>query len=69
VRSQGGIGVVVYDPGKSKDAVDQRLRQMRLDKRADIITPANYSEKSELFEYLSFRCKQIALRYRAEQSV
>lgn len=69
VRSQGGLGVVVYDPSKPKDVVDQRLRHMRLDKRADIITAADFSEDSELFVYLSDRCRQIALRYRAEQAV
>jgi hypothetical protein len=66
VRNQGGLGVVVFDPNKTPNLVDQRLRQMRLDKRADIITAANYSEKSELFEFLSTRCRQIAQRYRAE---
>ncbi|MGD0864342.1 MAG: HAD family hydrolase [Rhizomicrobium sp.] len=69
VRSQGGLGVAVYDPAKSKEVVDRRLKQMRLDKRADLITPADFSEKSELFEFLRVRCTQIAQRYRAEQSV
>lgn len=69
VRSQGGLGVAVYDAKKSRDAIDRRLSAMRLDKRADLITAANFSESSELFEYLSTRCKQIAYRYRAEQTV
>lgn len=69
VRSQGGLGIAVYDPAKSKQWVDRRLRQMRLDKRTDLITPADFSERSELFEYLSNRCKQICQRYQAEQSV
>jgi hypothetical protein len=42
---------------------------MRLDKRADLITPAEFGPKGELFDYLTLRCRQIALRYRAEQSV
>jgi hypothetical protein len=69
VRSQGGMGVAVYDPGKTKDAVDKRLRQMRLDKRTDLITPADYGAGSELFDFLQTRCVQIAQRYRAQQSV
>jgi 2-hydroxy-3-keto-5-methylthiopentenyl-1-phosphate phosphatase len=69
VRSQGGLGVAVYDPAKPKDWVDRRLKQMRLDKRADLITPAAFSDKGELFEYLNVRCKQISQRYRAEKSV
>jgi 2-hydroxy-3-keto-5-methylthiopentenyl-1-phosphate phosphatase len=69
VRSQGGLGVAVYDPSKPKDEVDRRLKNMRLDKRADLITPADFGEKGELFEFLRARCMQIAQRYRAEQAI
>jgi len=69
VRSHGGLGIVVYNPKKSREDIDRRLKDMRLDKRADLITPADFSEKGELFEYLSFRCKQICHRYRAEHSI
>jgi hypothetical protein len=69
VRSRGGIGIAVYDPSKPKAKVDERLKNMRLDKRADLITPAEFSVRSELFKYLSSRCEQIGLRYRAEQTV
>jgi hypothetical protein len=69
VRSQGGIGVAVYDPDKSKKDVDAKLRNMRLDRRADLITPALFGAKSELFEFLQNRCKQIALRHRAAQAI
>jgi len=69
IRSRGGFGVAVYDPAKSKSDVDKRLKNMRLDKRADLITPADFSVKAELFEYISNHCKQIAQRYRAEQTV
>jgi 2-hydroxy-3-keto-5-methylthiopentenyl-1-phosphate phosphatase len=68
VRSQGGIGIAVYNPKKSPEEVEKGLRDMRLDKRADLITPADFSENGELFEYLTFRCKQICFRYRAEQA-
>jgi hypothetical protein len=69
VRNQGGIGVAVFNPAHSKTTVDKRLNNMRLNKRADLITPANFSETGELFEYLTFRCKQIAHRYQAESAV
>ena len=69
VRSRGGIGIAVYNPKKPKKDIDQRLKNMRLDKRADLITPAEFGPKGELFDYLTLRCRQIALRYRAEQSV
>lgn len=68
VRSKGGLGVAVYDPKGAKEVVDKRLRVMRLDKRTDLITPATFTEKGELFEFLSVRCKQICQRYRAEQT-
>jgi hypothetical protein len=67
VRSQGGLGVAVYNSGKSKNEIDDRLRRMRLDKSADLIAAASFGAKDELFEFLSMRCRQIALRYRAEQ--
>ncbi len=69
VRSRGGIGVAVYDPAKTKNYIDNRLKYMRLDKRADLITPAKFGVKDELFEYLTARCRHIALRHRAQQSV
>jgi hypothetical protein len=69
VRSRGGIGIAVFDPAKSQKQIDERLRNMRLDKRADLITAADFSPKGELFEYLTNRCKQIAQRYRAAQAV
>jgi phosphoglycolate phosphatase-like HAD superfamily hydrolase len=69
VRNQGGLGVVVYNPDKPRKDIDERLKTMRLDRRADLITPAKFGVKDELFEFLSTRCRQVALRYRAEQSV
>ena len=69
VRSQGGIGIAVYNSKKPKAEADRRLRMMRLDKRADLITPADFSAKGELFEYLNTRCRQICQRYRAAMLV
>lgn len=67
VRSQGGLGVAVFNPERSKKDIDARLKNMRLDKRADLITPAKFGVKDEMFEFLEIRCRQIALRYRATQ--
>lgn len=69
VRSNGGTGIAVYDPSASREKRETRLKEMRLDKRADLITPADYSEGGELFRYITECCEHIALRYRAEQSV
>ncbi len=69
VRSRGGIGIAVFDPSKTQKQIDERLKNMRLDKRADLITAADFSPRGELFEYLTTRCKQIAQRYRAEQAL
>jgi hypothetical protein len=69
VRSHGGLGVAVFNSAKNKEDVDKRLRQMRLDKRADLITAADFDEKGELFDFLRTRCIQIAQRYRAQQLV
>jgi len=69
VRDKGGIGIAVYNPTLDTDAVNNRLKQMRLDKRADLITPADYSLSGELFKYLKTRCIQIRQRYEAEKSL
>lgn len=69
VRSHGGLGIALYNPAKPRKEIEKRLRSLRLDKRADLIAPAEFSEGGELFEYLNVRCKQICQRYQAEQSV
>jgi 2-hydroxy-3-keto-5-methylthiopentenyl-1-phosphate phosphatase len=69
VRFRGGTGIAVYDPAKPKVEVDKRLKQMRADKRADLITAADFSDKGELFKYIASKCEHIALRYRAEWAV
>ncbi|MGA9795983.1 MAG: HAD family hydrolase [Rhizomicrobium sp.] len=68
VRKNGGTGIAVYDPTASREKRDTKLKDMRLDSRADLITAADFSETGELFRYLTACCERIALRYRAEQS-
>ncbi len=63
------MGVVVYDEKSSEKTIQEKLKGMRLDKRADLITPADYSLKGELFQFLKTRCIQIKQRYEAEESV
>lgn len=65
VRRNGGKGVVVYNPDKSVEDINKRLRTMRADKRADLITAADYSPNGELFAYMTNVCKMICHRYRA----
>lgn len=69
VRDKGGLGIAVYNPSSSKKDVNKRLRQMRLDKRADIITPAKFSKDGELFNFIKTRCIQICQRYEAEKTI
>ena len=66
VRSKGGIGIAVYNPAWEKERTATRFKKMRLDKRTDLITPASFSPKSELYNYLVTRCNQIRQRYEAE---
>jgi hypothetical protein len=69
VRSQGGVGIAVYNPDVPSEKIREKLRLMCLEKRADLITPAKFEPHAELFEFISARCKQIALRHRAERSI
>lgn len=68
-RDRGGLGVVVCDPDKTKDDLNKRLNDMRLDKRADLITFADFKDDGELFKYLKTRCIQIKQRYEAEKFI
>jgi hypothetical protein len=68
VRSHGGVGIAVHDPAKSPQLVEKRHEKLRLDKLADLIAAADFSEKGELFNYLATRCLQICQRYHAEKS-
>jgi 2-hydroxy-3-keto-5-methylthiopentenyl-1-phosphate phosphatase len=68
-RKTGGLGVAVYDPGLPKEKIAIRFKKMRFDKRTDLITPADFSDGSELYNYLALRCNQIRQRYEAEAIV
>ena len=69
VRSKGGLGIAVYNPAWEKERTDNRFQKMRLDRRTDLITPADFSIKGELYDYLAVRCNQIRQRYEAETIV
>lgn len=63
-RQRGGMGIVVYNPAMPKTRVDARLKMMRQDYRADLITPADFHLDGELFSFIKNRCIQI--RHRCE---
>jgi hypothetical protein len=69
VRSKAGLGIAVYNAAKPVEETNKRLRNMRLNRRADLITPADFSVGSELEKYLIARCTQIRQRYEAEKPV
>ena len=66
VRSKGGLGVAVYNPEWEKERIDNRFKKMRLDRRTDFITPADFSLEGELYNYITVRCNQVRQRYEAE---
>ena len=65
VRDRGGLGIAVYNSKKSKKDLNTKLRNMALDRRADLITPANFTQKSELYQFIETRCTQVLQRYEA----
>lgn len=65
-RHNGGLGVVVYNETTWNENSRKKLESMSLDKRADLITPADYSLDGELFNFIKNRCIQICQRYEAE---
>ena len=64
VRDRGGTGVVVYD-NKDVRKTRSRLKELSLDRRANIITPADFSKRGELFQFIKARCYQILQEYEA----
>ena len=64
-RTFGGYGIVVYNPKKKKKEVKQHLKNMSADSRCDLITPADFSLKSDLFISIKNRCNQILQKYKA----
>ena len=69
VRSKGGAGIAVFNPASSREGVNKKLKNMRLDRRADLITKADFSTRGELFDYLKTRCIQIRQCYEAEKAI
>ncbi|MFA4993951.1 MAG: hypothetical protein WC521_01440 [Bdellovibrionales bacterium] len=65
VRSKGGMGVAVYNSQKSATEIQNRLHNMSLDKRADFITPADFSFDGALLKFIESRCIQIRQRCEA----
>lgn len=66
VRSKGGKGVVLLNPNKSDEENKEKLQKLSLNKRADLVSKANFSENGELFKFLKANCFQILRRYEAE---
>ena len=65
VRDRGGYGVAVYNPKEKKDYAQKKMQYLSLDRRTNLITPADYSLKSELFHSLKVRCFQILQEFEA----
>lgn len=69
VRDKGGMGIAVFDPSWTSDKKQSRFKEMRLDKRADLITAADFSLGAELHNYILNRCHQIRQRYEASHVI
>ena len=59
VRSKGGVGVVVYNKEKPSKEVKRKLKDMSLDRRANLITSADFSLKGELFQFIEAHCHRV----------
>jgi len=65
VRGRGGMGIIVFDPGLSKKIRKEKVDPLREDKRADLITKANFSKSGELYKSIRARCVYIQQRHAA----
>ena len=66
IRERGGYGIAVYNPNKNKIETKERLKEMSLDRRCDLITKAEFHVKSELYQSIRSRCVSILQKYEAE---
>lgn len=67
-RERGGTGIIVYDPQKSEQDREKRLKTIRKGERADLITTADFSLDGELYRYIEIKCHQIRQRYEAGEN-
>ena len=66
LKDRGGYGAIVYNNRiKNKD----HLKDLSLDKRANIIAQLDFSTKGELFKFIKTRCYQILQSYEANDFV
>ncbi len=65
VRSKGGTGIIVYDPGLTRTKRKTKIDPLRRDKRADLVTEAIFSKSSELYKALRAKCIQIQQKHAA----
>lgn len=65
-RSKGGKGIVVCNPDYDDEKRNERLRKMGANKRADLITAADFKIGGELYEYIVSFCEMARQRYSAE---
>ena len=66
VRSRRGAGIVVFNQNDNHQEKVKKLKEMISDGRADLVTPADYSTSSDLFNFIKTRCYQILQRYEAQ---
>ena len=64
-RSKGGKGLVVYNPATGIGKRNAKLKAMRANKRADLITAADFKINSELHQYITSYCETVRQRYEA----
>ena len=57
----------VFNPLLSERDRDKKTKNMRVGKRIDLFTPAEFEEGGELDKFIQIRCQQIAQRYSASQ--
>ena len=66
MRNSGGSGALVYDPSFSPEEGAAKLRDLRADCRADLVSPADFSFDGKLYNYLVAHCERIRHRCEAE---
>jgi hypothetical protein len=65
VRNHGGMGIIVYDKTMSRPERKNKIDPLKRDRRADLITEADFTKSGELFQAIKARCIQIQQKHHA----
>lgn len=63
VKARNGMTIGVFNPEEKEEKRRKQSKNMIEGRRIDLFTPADFSNKGELFKFIKIKCELIAKRY------